>query len=569
MSESIYLTNFNDCTPAQAVSAQWETNCWRAVPYETVDGIKGTMLMATTDIDPQPVELPLNLKGWYRIFLGLGGPGLDSFMLPSVKVKLTDDPAYVMLQTSGRFWWMELKDVFWKEADLTNQSLHLAKPNGLHNGGSVAMTSYLAYIRLEPLSENEVESIKQDRANNANKRIIATEDGWSAIAVYNYKTAEELYQNILPYQHSDVQKIFYCASAGDTVNYPETSVGTAPQMHKRPVYPRRLDKTFVESMEIFRSKQIDPVEELCDFSHKIGLEFHANIRVGSFACEPPFDEFFWSKYYTEHPELHCRDKDGREIPRLSYAFHESQQHMLALCEEIAQRNIDGFGWVFVRGLPVILYEKPLIDAVKSKYGCDPCELPDDDEMVCKCRAELFTDFMRKVKQRLDALRVRQGRPPLQYHVIVPATQKVNYLLGLDVATWVKEGLIDILGVDYSVQDRNNPFNESPNNLELDYFLQIVQGTKCLFSPRIGYFEDERGVKNMAELYQKGLQSGFIWDGKGCYESDPECWSIVKKYGHQDLVAQWAKEGKKPLHKFIKLKSLGNFTMDKFPGNLAY
>jgi hypothetical protein len=571
MSESIYITNMNTCEPASGISSQWERNSWRAVPYETVDGLNGTMLMATTDIDPPPVQLPLNLTGWFRIYLGLGCADGNNGSLPSVKVKLTDDPAYVTLSAPGRFWWMEFREIFWKETDVTGQSLVVAKPKGIHNGGPMPVQSYIAYVRLEPLAADEVEAIKRDRADVTTKRIIGTEDGWSAIALEYPTTAEELKERILPYQHSDVRTIFYNAAAGDAVNYPETKVGTAPRLSDGAIYPRWLDRTLHQSFEEFRKKRIDPVEVLCDFAHELGLEFHTTVRTGSFACEPPYDEVFTSDFYRDHPEFRCRTKDGREIARLSYAFPEVQQHMLELFCEITERNIDGFGLIFIRGLPVLLYEQPLIDGFKKHYGIDPRDLPDDDQRVGAYRGEVFTDFFRRVKTTLNALREKQGRPALKFSAIVPATQSLNDMLGLDVRTWAKEALLDILAPDFSLQDRSVPYgmNEAPENLELDFFIDAVKGTDCCLAPRLAYFHNEKGPQYLAALYDKGIDSGYIWDSAGCFQYTSQQWFLVRHYGHKDLVRQWAQKGIKPDETFIRLKTLGGFTMDQFPGNLAY
>jgi hypothetical protein len=569
MAQSIYLTDLDACEPAAAISSRWGRTCWRAVPYETVDGLTGRMLMAPAQIDPPPVRYPADLKGWYRIFVGFGCPTDNESGLPTVKVKLTDDPAYTVLAARGRYWWMEFREFFWKDADLTGQAFHFAKPNGLHNGGPTPVSSYPAYLRLEALDARQVEALQRDRENRANPSLIGTEDGWSALALNYPKTVAELYENILPYQHSDVRTVLYCAASGDVVNYPETAVGTTPQLSGQPIYPRYCDQTLYESLEALRRQKIDPLGALCDFAHEIGLEFHANIRSGSFACEPPFDEFFVSDFYRDHPEYRCRDKAGREIPRLSYAFPEVQRHMLALCAEIAERNLDGFGWIYVRALPVVLYEQPLLDAFARQYGTDARELPDDDERVCTCRATIYTDFLRQVKRSLDALRRRQGRGPLQYSVIVPANRQVNHRLGLDLKTWAREGLIDILGVDWSVQDRNNPRNEVPENMELDYFQEVVKGTPCRLAPRLGRFDDERGPQEMASLHARGIPAGLIWDTASCYQYAPNLWTMVRQYGHRDLVREWAAKGVKPDATFISLKTLGGFTMDQYPGNLAY
>ena len=55
----------------------------------------------------------------------------------------------------------------------------------------------------------------------------------------------------------------------------------------------------------------------------------------------------------------------------------------------------------------------------------------------------MTDFMRKTRERVTAIETERGRP----FVIAPRvfdTPEINRLLGLDVETWLEEGLLDLL-----------------------------------------------------------------------------------------------------------------------------
>lgn len=71
---------------------------WRAMTYETCDGIKGTLLHASWGMDPcKPIRIPLGVRGRHRIFLGLAGTrGAMSSQAPfSALVRLERDPAPV------------------------------------------------------------------------------------------------------------------------------------------------------------------------------------------------------------------------------------------------------------------------------------------------------------------------------------------------------------------------------------------------------------------------------------------------------------------------------------------
>lgn len=567
-SKYVYVTDLNVCKPGSAISHGWKKNCWRAVDYETAYGLKGQMLMANSHISAPTVRYPLKVKGWYRIYVVIGCTALLPGSPPTVKVKLTSDPAYTVFTGYGRRWWMEFSEFLWKEADLTGEYFHIAKPNGLHNGCSLPIESYLAYFRLEPLTKDEVVRIEMERQDVNSVRLIGTEDGFSTIAVNCPTTKEELYENVLPYADSDIKTVWYNAADGDNVLYPDTSVGTSPKLQAVEKYPRELDLGFVRTMDVLRKKRIDPLGTTCDFAHSLGLEFYATVRTGSFFCEAPFDEKFVSDFYRNHPEYRCRDRDGREIPRLSYAYPEVQQHMLDMYLEIAQRNIDGFGWIFVRSMPFVFYEKPLIDSFINRYGNDPRQLAEDDEAVCSYRASIINDFIRKARYKLNDLRAKQGRQPLKFSALVPAKEEINRRCGLDLLTWAREGLIDILAVDWSLQDRNSPKNEAPDNIELDYFLNVVKGTKCLLSPRFGEI-DKREFTRLADAYARGVKSGLIWDSRTYAQHFPHFWTFIRRFGHKNYIREWVDKGITPERTYIKLKTLGGSAMDKYPGNLAF
>ena len=77
-------------------------------------------------------------------------------------------------------------------------------------------------------------------------------------------------------------------------------------------------------------------------------------------------------------------------------------------------------------------------------------------------APLMTDFVRDVRAELDAIADRRGRPyTLAVHVV--DSLETSLLLGLDVGTWVSEGLVDVLVVG---------MGSKPYTLQLDQWKEL-------------------------------------------------------------------------------------------------
>lgn len=92
-----------------------------------------------------------------------------------------------------------------------------------------------------------------------------------------------------------------------------------------------------------------------------------SMRMGLCPWCPPLEEMFCGDFFRQHPEFRCQDRDGTEITRLSYAFPEVRELVISFFEEVAEYGADGIGLIFTRGLPVLLYEEPLVEGFKAEY----------------------------------------------------------------------------------------------------------------------------------------------------------------------------------------------------------
>src|SRR3989442_23992 len=69
-SKATMVTDMNQCIPASALSPQLRRSHWKVIPYE-FGGVKGNMIWASAEQGAPALELPLEVKGWHAIFVGI------------------------------------------------------------------------------------------------------------------------------------------------------------------------------------------------------------------------------------------------------------------------------------------------------------------------------------------------------------------------------------------------------------------------------------------------------------------------------------------------------------------
>ena len=113
---------------------------WRYMPYETMDGIKGTMILSSAVGDFRDLTLPLPSIGPCRIYIGIGCFG----DFTRIKLRLGGESQWRLLRGKGINWFPECIEYLYCEANLHGQSLEIRNAQEI---------STLAWVRLEPMTE--------------------------------------------------------------------------------------------------------------------------------------------------------------------------------------------------------------------------------------------------------------------------------------------------------------------------------------------------------------------------------------------------------------------------------
>ncbi len=185
---------------------------------------------------------------------------------------------------------------------------------------------------------------------------------------------------------------------------------------------------------------MDPLKVLIDRCHYHGMEFIADIRMN----DRHGDRQGIAK---EHPEWIILGSAN------DYALDEVRDAMLAFTKEVLDGyEVDGIEYDYMRWCHMF----------KPGEG--------------KQNAHLLTEFTRKTRQLLDEAAKRRGIDRLEFGVRVPQSIAECDYLGFDVATWVKEGLVDFVVP--------SDFMHSDTNMRTEDFVKLAEGTSCKIYPAI-------------------------------------------------------------------------------------
>ena len=557
--EGVLISDLSRCEPRSALSPESKKNCWYTVPYETEDGIKGVLLGKGELSTPPDVSLPLDAKGWHAIYLGvfrggisIGAPFADPCLL---KVKLRDERLFDMvrpsvedrpaLNTAVPGSQNSIEEFFWRASDLDGQDLVLSYPRA-----GVPTMAQLAFVRLVPMTEEEVEEYRRGSGSPDTTVLAAQYDGGSGYEYVGMQTVEDLLELHEPMRDTDVGKLFLGTGSGGLMWYP-TKVS---EMHGvgEEVFLTEQGHRRAETLRQYVSRGIDPVRAQVEHVQSMGIEVYLGFRMGGpMVSVPPGGKPV--PFWRDHPEWRCIDREGKRVPRLSMAYQEVRRFYVDLFLELADYGVEGVQLIYTRRAPFVLFEPPVIEDFKREHGIDPRELPKDpegrgvlydresgsglrhpaaaalqysqDERLEAHWATYVTTFMRELREALDGRRRPDGgRLEVAANVLHDAVY--NRAAAFDLETWAGEGLVDIL-VPATSDDGSHP-------VDYDYFREITDGTGCVFYedilPRLTSAAEY--VRRARQAYEGGAAGLAFWDSDRRTITKSQ-WNTVRRLGHRE------------------------------------
>ncbi len=530
----VIVSDFSRCEPRELLGDTPAFGKWTLVDYQT-ERFSGKLLHADRAAPAGDLTIPLGAEGWYAVYVWLmGGDGdlepsfpadHDSVysMSQGPALKLSDDADFsgsFRTLSHDRMMWPGLEACFWRYEELSGKSLTIR-----HQGGTV----YLGAIELIPLAPAEVEAVRRDREDPSHKRLIVKCDSYKPDQ--RDRTIEHL-------RNRDV--------AGWIVGNEDAD-------------------------DLFAPGESPGIKAAIAAAHEIGAELYV--------CDRPS---FWSRhrhvpdprltFYGEHPEWHCKDRDGTDTHQMSYAVPQVVEYMLERVRASVRNGPDGYGYFLNRDPGLVLFEPAAMEGFEDKYGVDPRTLSDRDERLLDWRAEIITGFLQKVRVTLDEVSEQRAYKRMKIVMVVLGSESANRFFSFDVARWVEEGLVDVLcpypWCDYPDRWLSQGFVDA----DVKYFAQLVRGTNCKLYPMwlaglwrqhwtaVHVRMNEYFTRAMRD-YADGADGISAWDGVGIHLAFmADRWL---RLGHRDELAGWA-EDDFPLPPKLRFTRYGGATPERYP-----
>jgi hypothetical protein len=547
---TIIRADMTKCLPKKNLSRNFEKNRWALIDFETLEGVKGFMASARPDEFCGELTLPLEAEGLYKIYLGIHASkshyrGGSSY--GQMEVKLTDDQGFRRVgpedgtkdeDGTTKFGDADpnidksITEAYWKTADLNGQSLTFRQMPYPYNRPEHGRLANLSYIRLEPLTEEEIIHWQDLQPREETKKlalIFCTGQftGHTRGTYTFHPTSKEFFKDeIEPIINSDFRLLIFEALRGSSCVY-KTKIGSLGTKDN-----------------LWQDEWVDPLAELTKLAHKNGMKIFASMRFIGPQYPMNRSPIAWAPNYWKHPEWTMRTKEGAPITNLSLAYPEVRKYWLSLLRETLDYGTDGIQLHLNRSEPYVFYEEPVVKAFQKKYGEDPRKLSVEDPKWLEHTSGYLTQFIREIRELLDE------KPGRHFGVTLSGRKngrEVHYEENqCDIESWIEGGLINYIMTTPHLHP------------------SLLKKWRDLGGKRIHIWPDVMPrsqtaasyAKTAKKYYQAGADGLCFWDGERRMARISE-WAAAKRLGHTKQLDYLIKAGPS-YYRAVALKYLGGF-----------
>ncbi len=515
--------------------------------------------------------MPCPVRGWHRVFLGFQGAC-------GLRVRLAGrEPWFRRVETSV-YWDTDAasgEELCWCDADLTDVVFEFL-PQALLNRAD-RRQSRLAYVRLQPLPGGPEPSAHTVATRTAGAVI----DGHEMLGAYAPTTPDAVRGMIAPFIDSDFRRLhFGCTCTTMRLTY-LTQVGhwlgqDQPLESLHSDHNRRCART----LQTAAADGWDPVDVMIDFARTHDMELWADFRIQqdyAFDYIGGFGYDFNSPFTEAHQHWRHVDRAGVVCSHCFSHFHSGwEQYKLDLLAELARKGPSGLHVNFTCELGALWdFDPQAVARYRHETGEDPLAENEPPESWYQFRCDHLTDFMRRLRTQTEGIAADLGRPiPIAVQVsgewsilkargLVKAVSQ-NWLSGMDVGRWAREGLVDIISPSfrrtYKPMFLEHLYDElGPARTHVQIVPSVGQHDNAVF-PRgyewSRYFTDEgleqagdslipfgeldawRVLREAHDLYRQGADAVDVWEMGGAPIRLAR-WEVLRRLGDRPwLQAQF-------------------------------
>ena len=313
-------------------------------------------------------------------------------------------------------------------------------------GGSLLTSPWLGGVTSPFLSAG---SSGPSPAARKKRRMLSNHDG-AIMSTEPPLTAEHFRTVVRSYQGTPVDTICFCLGDREVYHYDTKVSEVFGRRHGS--FKNDWDWRVYENTRRLIESGKDPLATFVEVCHQEDMDLFASFRMNShYAVDPQSPNH--SEFRLKHPEWLIGHPDGYSKGSkeygirmgLNYAIPQVREHMASTIVEVFERfDVDGVELDFMRH-PAFF---KLHEAVENHHH--------------------MTQMLRQVKRKRDQVSQAGGRS-VDLAMRVPPTFADALRVGLDVRTWIREGLVDILIAGGGFMPFDMPFEE---------FVEAARGTDC-------------------------------------------------------------------------------------------
>ena len=499
----VILDDATQFGPSSAISREASETAWHLV--EAADSPTGWRLETTIKTTAPDIEIPLDVKGIYAIYIGVFMPDT---LTSGVLARIDDDPQFAFIRGRCDGKYPAYHETLYKVADCTGRKLVFRQP--------AEYRSYITHIRLEPR-----ETLA--KLPPATKEVIGLADTWHYFYFFSPRESDCIGTMLKMHELCGMTEISF--EVGRSCMTYESKVSTIYHYDKHRPRTKWLNhhathnRPWGEAVEVSEALDLPMTARLCMNMHYRGA--YQGTATGEFALK--------------HPEYQERNRDGKPKPdQLCFGYKPVRDERVAIFRELVTSGAKAISLDCMLYMPMANWGTPYVEGFQKDYGIDPRTLDEKSpqwETWLKYRASYFTLLLCEI----DAMLKEVGRPDTKVYLRVNDEGLASTLEnGVDIRQIVAEGLADriLLGANFPAHRIKSDVIREYRELLDGTSIKLIAGLRAHGYPAMPgpehhtkgnwptamYFcpDVAQRARNVAKMYELGV------DGVAFYESDEGC-----------------------------------------------
>ena len=493
-------------------------------------------LVSRGDPSLSPVTLDPNLNGHYAVFA-------EAINIAYLRVRLPDGAQDAVVRRIDPPERPEWGAVFVTVADLGGARLEI------YSGGSAGCG--LRQLRLVPVTRDSAEAFLQV-TQNPPCPLRGVDDWWCYFSFKDvaHRVEEDQFDTIIRGQREVGISSLDWAVGRSWVQYP-SKLADAKLFPCVPI----TDEMDKERPDLRAWERM--VGDFDALGYPLSRrEAHDMRMLGWLAMNRHYNpESYGGTFTSPWARAHLEFRMGRkgtaepESSRMEYFFPEVRKERIDILAEVAAYGPDGIVFGCCRQPPMAGYNPAMVAEYKKLTGVDPnqIDLSHGEPFVnwLKWRSGHVTQCVRELRKRLSEVEAELGRP-------VPVVARVpsedlfhNLALGLDVQTWIEEGLIDELQLDPLETSGGGASHDVRPCLDLCRKHGVpcfggVNGTTGTRDLHGSPWSPVAGIRRAIGLVRAGVDGIEVYEAEILAWCDHRRW-LVSLWGNADLAERFLDE----------------------------